>query len=139
LVVVGDVTGYSGSCIRTGFVGVEIDFFVLERLPESLDEDVVALGDFAVHADPDVVTLEHVDEVGGGELASLIGVEDLRRAVERDRLLDRLDAEIGRERVREPPRQNAARASIHEHEEIQKAETHWDIGYVGSPAALKLR
>lgn len=42
-----------------------------------LDEDVVPPGPLAVHADPDVVRFEQAREFDAGELAILIGVEDL--------------------------------------------------------------
>jgi hypothetical protein len=35
----------------------------------------------AVHADGDAILDQHADELGAGELANLIGVEDVRRAV----------------------------------------------------------
>lgn len=41
------------------------------------DEDVVAPGSFSVHADFHVGIRQGLDEVDGGELASLVGVEDV--------------------------------------------------------------
>jgi hypothetical protein len=48
-------------------------------------------------SDADTVRLEHADELGAGELAALIGVEDLRFAVAGDRLLERFDTEVRRQ------------------------------------------
>ena len=59
----------------------QIDFFVFDRLPQPLDKDVVAPCAFAVHADFDVVCLEHLDEGRAGKLAALVGVEDFRDPV----------------------------------------------------------
>jgi hypothetical protein len=52
--------------LRSIVVGPQVDFFVLDRSPEPLDEDVVAPGALAVHADVDAVTFEEVDEVAVG-------------------------------------------------------------------------
>ncbi len=49
----------------------------LDAFPQVLDEDVVPPGPLAVHADPDVVRFEQAREFDAGELAILIGVEDL--------------------------------------------------------------
>jgi hypothetical protein len=43
-----------------------------------LNEHVVAPGALAVHADGDAARLQNVEELGAGELAALVGVEDLR-------------------------------------------------------------
>ncbi len=46
-----------------------------------------------VHADPDTMFLQHACEVEAGELAALVGIEDLRRAVAGNSILERLDTE----------------------------------------------
>jgi hypothetical protein len=52
---------------------VQIDLFVLDRLPQPLDEHVVAPGAAAIHADANFVSLQHIDEARGGKLRSLVG------------------------------------------------------------------
>ena len=84
-------------------IGMQIHLLVLDRFPQPLDEHVVAPTSLAVHADGDAVLLEQLREFETGELAALVGVEDLRCAVTMDRLLHSLDAEIGRQRVRQAP------------------------------------
>jgi hypothetical protein len=64
-----------------------------------LDKDVVHAPAFAVHADHDPVPLQGAGEVIAGELAALVGIEDLRPAIARERFLERLDAKIGAERL----------------------------------------
>ena len=73
--------------------GSEIDLLVLDRPPEPLDEDVVAPGTLAVHADGDAGLVQHAGEVVAGEPRALIGVEDLGPAMAGDGFLQRLDAE----------------------------------------------
>jgi len=59
-----------------------------------------------------------------GELATLIGVEDLRAAKPLQSLLQRLNAEVRLQRVRHPPRQHLARGPVHHRHQIQKAAPH---------------
>ena len=81
-------------------IGVEVDFFVFEAAPQPLDEDVVHVAALPVHADHDAVPLQGAGEFVAGELAALIGVEDLGSAIPSQRLLERLDTELGAERAK---------------------------------------
>jgi hypothetical protein len=49
-------------------IGMQIDLFVFDRLPQPLDEHVVAPGTAAIHADLDPVPLQDLDKAGGREL-----------------------------------------------------------------------
>src|SRR5580693_7121724 len=84
-------------------IGIEVDFLVFEAAPQSLDEDVVHAAALAVHADHDPVPLEGAGEVVAGELAALVSVENLGPAVAGQRFLERLDTELGAERVGQSP------------------------------------
>ena len=53
-----------------------------------------------VHADLDALCLQHIREFRAGELAALVGVEDLRCAIAGQRLRQRRRAEVGGQRVR---------------------------------------
>src|SRR5204863_9017474 len=64
----------------------------LSTAPQPLDEDVVHAPALAVHADGDPVPLEGAGKVVAGELAALVGIEDLRPAVARESFLERFDA-----------------------------------------------
>jgi hypothetical protein len=68
---------------------MQVDVLVLDRLPQPLDEHVLAPTAFAIHADRDSVTLERSDELAAPELAALIGVHDFGRRILRDCLLQR--------------------------------------------------
>ena len=60
---------------------VQVDCLILERAPEAFDEDVVHAPAPAVHGDRDTRVFEDTGEAEAGELAALVGVEDLRPAV----------------------------------------------------------
>ena len=57
----------------------------------------------AVHADPDVVILEHLGKPGAGELAALVSVEDLGCPVAGKGFLQGVDTEIGAHADRHTP------------------------------------
>ena len=55
-------------------VGVEIDLFILDGLPDPLDENIVAPSATTVPADGDAIFFEPPGEGLAGELAALIRV-----------------------------------------------------------------
>ena len=63
----------------------QVDVLMLESAPEALDEDVVDRATLAIHADPDAFAgLTYFEELLvliRGELAALVGVDDLRLAM----------------------------------------------------------
>src|SRR5439155_25818515 len=113
--------------------GPEIDLFVFDRAPEPLDEDVVAPGALAIHADRDRVLDQQAGELGAGELAALVGVEDLRPAVFGERLLDRLEAELDFHRDREPPSLDPAAEPVDHGGKVDEAARYRDVGDVHRP------
>jgi hypothetical protein len=116
---------------------VQVDRLVLERAPQPLDENIVQAAPAAVHGDRHTGVPERVGEGLAGELAALIRIEDLRAAVSIQRLLERLDAEPGIERVRQPPGQHVARRPIHDRDQIQKAAPDRNVGDVGTPDVVR--
>jgi len=48
-VVKGQISTDANSGLRHAFVGVEVDFFIFDRTPEPLDEDIVPPRALAVH------------------------------------------------------------------------------------------
>ena len=93
-IVVGDPPIQPAPEFRAGLEGMQVDAFVFHGAPEPLDEDVVHPAPPAIHADPHPGILEQIGEARAGELAALVGVEDLRHAEAGQVLLQRLDAEV---------------------------------------------
>ena len=87
---------------------MEIDAFVFERAPESLDEDVVEEPTAPVHRDPRAGVSQALGPGPGGELAALIGVKDLRRAMAFQGLVQGVEAELDIHGVGQTPRQHLA-------------------------------
>lgn len=128
--------GFAGLADRA--IGFEVDLLVLHRPPEALDEDVVAPGALAVHADADVPVGQHLDELPAGELGALVGVDDIRRAVAAQRLLQGLDAETGIHADRHPMGQDLAAGPVEDHAQVDEAPGHRDVGYVQGPDPVGL-
>ena len=71
LVVEAEPGAKAGLGLSEARIGIEVDLFVFEAPPQSLDEDVVHAATLAVHADHDLVPLQGASEVVAGELAAL--------------------------------------------------------------------
>ena len=70
---------------------MEIHILVFDAAPEPLDEHAVDPTALAVHADGHRVGLEHRRKRLGRELGALVRIEDLRRPVAGERVLEGLD------------------------------------------------
>src|SRR5260370_1077381 len=108
-------------------VASQIDLLVFDAAPQSLDEDVVAPGALAVHADCDAVLDQHAGEGGAHELRALVRVEGLRLTVLCQRLLQRLNAEFRLHCDRHPPCQNPATEPLDHPGQEPKAPRHGDV------------
>src|SRR5450759_1278075 len=126
-----------GSGGRHRLVGIQIDLFVFHAPPQAFYEDVIDPASLAIHADLDAVRLEDGGEVVTRELASLVAVEDLRRAVLDDRLLKGLDAEVWGHADRYPMGQNPAGSPVDNRYQIYEAATHRDVGDVCRPCLVR--
>src|SRR5215212_8657625 len=132
-IVEGQVPADRGASLADRVIGPEIDLLVLDRPPEPLDEDVVAPGTLAVHADGDAGLVQHAGEVVAGELRALIGVEDLRPAVAGQRLFQRLDAERRLQGDRQPPGENPTAEPVDHGGQVDEAACHGHVGEVHGP------
>src|SRR3712207_6861450 len=71
-------------------IGVQVYLFVFQAPPEPLHEDIIHAP--ALAADLDLALLQHANKVIAGELAALIGVEDLGPSEPSDRKSTRLNS-----------------------------------------------
>ena len=74
-------------------VSLQVDLFVLHCPPQPLHKDVVSVPPFPVHADSNTIPLDKPGKGLAGELAPLVGVEDLRLSFAQC-LLEGLEAEV---------------------------------------------
>jgi hypothetical protein len=89
LVVECEVFADAGFRLAAIGVAPQIDVLTLERPPNALDEHIVHPAPSPVHGDADPGLDQHAGEGRAGELAALVGVEDLRFAVSGQRVLQR--------------------------------------------------
>jgi len=74
-----------------------VDVFVLQRPPETSWRYPAAA--LAVHADPDAIVFQYLDELSAGKLTPLVRVENLRPTVPPQRHGQRVDAVFGVHRI----------------------------------------
>src|SRR3954464_2857832 len=63
-----------------------------------------------------------------GELAALVGVEDLRPAEPTQRLFQGIDAEVGVQRIRKPRGQYRPRVPVHDRHQVDEALGQRNVG-----------
>src|SRR5262245_7365405 len=80
---------------------------------------------------------ERAGEGRPGKLAALVGVEDVRLAVTRERVFQCLHAERGIHRDRQPPRQHAAAEPVEYYGQIDESACHRDVGDVHRPDLVR--
>ncbi len=119
-----------------GLVGVEIHLLVFDALPEAFYEYVVAPAAFPIHADLDAVVFQQPGEFEAGELATLIGVDDLRGTRGGQRLLDRFETEVGGQRIGQPPRQHPTAGPIQDRTQVHEAPAHRNVGDIRRPDVI---
>src|SRR5947207_1377939 len=131
MVVEFEVGADPAAGLRHALIGLEIDFLVFETAPQTFHEDIVGKAAAAVHADGDAVSAQQRSEAIVGELAALVGVEDLGSALAQ-RFLQRLDAETGLE-IGEAPRQHITADPVHHRDQVKKPLRHRNISDVSRP------
>src|ERR1019366_834493 len=134
-----DVAADLCSGLLDRLVGVQIDMLILDRLPEPLDENIVAPASFAIHADGDACLLEPPGEGFTGELTALIRVEDLGLAVLGQGFFQRCQTEGCVHRDRQRPSQNATAEPVDHRGQIDEATRHGDVADVHCPGLIRTR
>ena len=112
---------------------MQINMLLFDRSRKPFDKSVIPLGALAIHTDVYVVVLEVPGKGQRSELATLVGVHDLRFAILLNCLFERVQAKAGVHRNRNPMRQNTPRVPVHHHREIDKPARHRDIGDIHRP------
>ena len=120
------------SDVRSGrahaVVGLQIHPFVFDAAPQALDKDIVTPGAAPVHRQLAAAGENDICEFHRRELAALIRIDDLRRAVAGKGLLDHFPGVHGFQRDRHLVRQNAARGHVHHGGQIYETPGHGDEG-----------
>lgn len=128
-----DVTHNGFPCLADGVIGVQVDPFVLQRLPEALDEHVVAPSPFAIHTELAALGFDRLDEIGGRELAALIGVDDLRPSVTGESLFEYIYGMTRFQRNGDFGSQHLTTDPVNDAGQVDKAFGHRDIGRIQRP------
>ena len=108
-------------------ISPKIDLLVFDRAPQALNKHVVPPGAPAIHADRDLLALEDRGEADTRELTALVGIEDVGLAEARQRFLQSLDAEVRRQRDRQPSGQHPPTEPVNDGDEVDELARHRDM------------
>lgn len=131
------VSSQTGSEFGNGGIVFEVDVLVFETTPQAFDEDIVQSSATSVHADADSGSFETSRELIGGELRTLIRVENGRLSLT-ECLLECIQTEIAIQRVGELPSQDIATKPVDDGDQIHEALVHGYIGDVSTPDKVGL-
>ena len=106
---------------------------VFDGPPQPLNEDVVLASTTAVHADRNVVVFECLGEIVAGKLCPLVRIEDFRRTIAVQSVIERMDTEIRLKSIGNTPGQDSSAIPVHDNDKIHKPTDHRNIGDVTAP------
>lgn len=129
-VVETEITADRDAGLGDHVVGPKVDRLIFHRAPEPLDQDVVAPGTLAVHADGNAVFQQHLGAGAAGELAALVGIEDLWPAVASQGCVQSFQVKFDLQRDRQRPRQNSPAKSIPDRGEVDEGACNRNVGNV---------
>ena len=115
---------------------VKVDVFPFDRAPESFDEGIVGRAAPAIAADAAAGGQQGLLVGEAGELAALVGIEDVRGRGVAQRVGQSLQAKAEVECVGELPAGHIARGPIHYSSQIQEAFGNGHVSDVGASALV---
>ena len=112
----------------------QIDFLVFDRPPKPLDEHLVRPPPAAVHADVYSEVQKASGPLGGGELATLVGVENFRDPAGGGQgVFQSCQTMTGFHGIGNGPTQHLPRIPIHHRAQLGVVAGHRHVGDVGAP------
>ena len=124
------------SGVVKGGVGLQIDVFVLHGPPQSFRKDVVHAAPLTVHTDSDVFTVKNLSILLAREVATLVGVVDLR-CRNGQRSGEIVQTEIQLEGVGQFPAHHIAAVPVDEGHQVAESFGETDVGNVGAPDLIR--
>ena len=132
LVVEGQISPNPFSGLSPILVCLQVHLLVLDAAPQPFHEDVVHAPAPAVHAHLNGLRQQHAGEGLAGELAALVGVEDLWPTLAQG-LFQSRNTEVYLQGVGQPPGQHVAAVPVHDGHQVEETPSHGYVGDVGGP------
>src|SRR3972149_2816049 len=114
---------------------VKVHFFVFDRPPQALSENVIYETPAAVHADLNLRRLEPLGVLRTGEVTPLVAVPDDRHGL-RQRPIDGAQHEGHFEGLVQLPVDHIARVPVQDGDQVQPAGAQANVGYVYAPNVI---
>ena len=112
---------------------------ILQGPPEAFYMNVVQGSPYAGHTGLYAPVLQGIHPLIRGELTALVCVHNLRRTVPLQRLHERFQAELGIQRIGEPPAQDVARINIEDGNEVHMPAADLQVSDVRGPDLARSR
>ena len=119
---------------QRGLIRPQVDVFVFDAAPQSLDEHVIDPATFATHTDRYPLRLEYTRKGLTRVLRPLVSIENRWGAVLFERLVQGLDTGCSVERIRHAPGEHSAGIPIHDDRQIHKPFRHRRYNRYHSPS-----
>ena len=121
-----------------GFIGSQVDPFVLQGTSEPLNEDIVPEAASAVHADPHLPLLQHSGERLAGELPTLVAIEYPRSAISAQRFLEGIHTKSAVKCVGQAPAKYFSAGPVHDGNQVHEPSGHRNVGDIRCPYLVGL-
>jgi hypothetical protein len=81
-IIKAKIAAERNTCVVDAIISPQIDLFLLGRAPQTLHKNVAAPRSVSIYANLDGIPQQQAGEIHAGELAALVGVENLRPAMQ---------------------------------------------------------
>ena len=126
-VVPVDVLGNIRLCMAHALISTQVHALVFHASPQPLDKHIISPRAAAIHGKLGPTSEHRLGELLSGELAALIGVDNLRDAEASERLLDDLHRVMRLKRGGRLVGEHTSNGHIHHRREIDKAVRHRNV------------
>ena len=114
-------------------ITIQVDVFILETAPKPFYCYIVRSPSLAIHAEPDTFAQYLFNKGIGSKLAHLLSNAALRQPLLRNGRIQRVDTEVGSQRIAEFPGKQIPAMPVDNRAQIHKALLHRNISNVHAP------
>ena len=131
-IVEGKILLQSQTSFQHVLIGIKINILLLDASPQPFHEDIVQIPSASVHADSDIVRFQYTRKLRTGEVAALIGIENVGLCLFQS-LVQTFQTKIDFQRIGHLPIDDIAGIPIDDGYQVGKSFSQFDVGDIGTP------